>query len=266
MELPNGLVLARFVRRLNRFAALVQLDDRQALAHVPNSGRLRELLRPGRPVYLAPQQTPGRRTAYDMVLVQLPHTLVCMDARLPSALFCEAVREGALAEFQGYSRIVPEVRYGDSRIDLLLEGLGDMAPSAGSPVDRLRVSGGYSSLMVRQAAHERAPSGGARQALVETKSITLVRRGTALFPDAPTSRGARHLRTLMQARREGLRAAVCFVVQREDARRFRPYDAADTLFGATLREAAACGVEVHAYRCRVTPETARIVGRVPVLL
>ena len=85
----------------------------------------------------------------------------------------------------------------------------------------------------------------------------------ALFPDAPTTRGQRHLRTLIQAQREGIAAGVLFVIQREDARSFHPHDAADPAFGHWLREAAQAGVRVEAYRCLVTPEAMTLELRHP---
>ncbi len=107
---------------------------------------------------------------------------------------------------------------------------------------------------------------GDRHALIETKSVNLVEDGVALFPDAPTTRGQRHLRTLMQAQREGIAAGVLFVIQREDARSFHPHDAADPAFGHWLREAAQAGVRVEAYRCLVTPEAMTLNSAIPVEL
>lgn len=229
MERTEPLTEGIFIRRDNRFRATVAVAGRTAAAHVPNSGRLYELFAPGRRVLLAPRRNPHRRTEYDLVMVEVDGRWVSMDARLPSRLFGEAVAAGQLEAFRGYTSLYPEVTYGDSRLDWRLEG----------------------------------PAG---TCFVEVKSVTLVEAGVGLFPDAPTERGRRHLRALMEAVTAGARAAVVFVIQRDDAEGFAPHDAADPAFGQTLRQAAAAGVEVWAYRCRVTPETVTIVAPVPVWL
>ena len=252
MRLPP-LHEARFVRRLNRFAATVSLNGREVMVHVANSGRLQELLLPGSLCYLTEQPGSHRKTAYDLSLVaierpghesvrepQVPYDvtheqstagslLVSADARLPNALVWEAWRNGTLPHFEGYETARREVRYRDSRLDMLLE----------------------------------SPAG---QCYVEVKSVTLVQDGVARFPDAPTDRGRRHVSTLVRAVEEGHRAAAVFVIQRADADALSPYDAHDPLFGAALREAVAAGVEAYAFTCAVTRESITIAGEVPVLL
>lgn len=231
MRIPHPLLRGSFLVRENRFRARVRLADRVVAAHVPNSGRLSELLVPGRPVLLVDTRAPHRVTDYDVSMVELPHTLVSVDARLPNDLFQEAVENGALAQFAGLTLARREVGYGESRLDFLLKADDDRDPC-----------------------------------FVEVKSVTLVQEGIARFPDAVTERGSRHLRELMRARREGARAAVVFVIQREDAQAFAPHDESDALFGAALREVAAAGVEVYAHTCRVTSRLIDLQAQVPVLL
>ena len=230
MKLSPHLTEGVFITRLNRFAALVEIDGRTTHVHVANSGRLRELLRPGVRVLLTPV-SPGtnRKTAYDLSLVDLGHTLVSADARLPNALVYEALEQSLLPQFATYGAVVRERVFGDSRLDLLL-------------------------------------SDGPKRCYVEVKSVTLTEERTALFPDAPTTRGQRHVRALARAIQEGFRASVIFVIQREDVDAFRPNDTADHAFGQALREAHNSGVEVYAYRCRVTPEQIALSDQVPVLL
>ena len=241
------LVEGAFEQRLNRFAALVGVDGRQAMVHVANSGRMRELLWQGNRCLLAPRTAAGRKTAYDLTLVEVApdravgepraeydgaapgRVLVSADARLPPALLSEAFHEGRLPPFAEYDTARREVVYGDSRLDLLLSG-----------------------------------SHGA--CFIEVKSVTLVVDGVALFPDAPTERGRRHLGALVRAVDEGYRAAAVFVIQREDARACAPHDAADPAFGRALRGAVASGVEAYAYVCRVTRREIRLAYPVPVLL
>ena len=229
LKLNCNLVEARFIRRLNRFAALVDLDGMETEVHVANSGRMRELLVQGYRVLLRPVGGNGRKTAFDLALVDLGHTLTSADALLPNFLVHEAIAEGAIPSLSGYTSIRREVTYGESHLDLALEG----------------------------------PSG---KCFVEAKSVTLIIDGVGLFPDAPTTRGVKHLRSLCRAIEEGHRAAVVFVVQREDATAFAPNDAADPDFGLALRYALDQGVEAYAFRCHVTTEEVRLAHRLPINL
>lgn len=225
MNFPE-LVRGAFVSRDNRFRATVTVQGRERWAHVPNSGRLQELFTPGRPVWLAPAAAVQRKTSYDLKLVEYASVLVSVDARLPNPLFAEALAAGRLPEFSP-SAVRREVPYDHSRLDFCL-------------------------------VHE----GGLQW--VETKSVTLVEEGVALFPDAPTARGRRHLQTLAAALANGERAAVVFVVQRPDARCFRPHAQADPAFATTLRRAAAAGVDVRAYSCHVSRQEIRLNGEITV--
>ena len=229
MKLPPDLVRGAFIRRLNRFAALVEVDGQEQMVHLPNSGRLHELLVPGYGMFLKPVPGDHRKCPYDLSLVDLEFTLCSADARLPNALAAEAIAERRVPEFLDYTTVRREVTYTDSRLDLFLEGCDPLC-------------------------------------FIETKSVTLVEDGRALFPDAPTLRGVKHLNTLIHARSEGYRAAAMFVVQRGDAGEFTPYDDADPLFGQTLRQAANSGVEILAYRCTVSTGEITLADRIPVLL
>ena len=229
MKLSPDLVEATFIRRLNRFAANLEVDGREVMAHLANSGRLGELLVPGYRMLLTPVGGDHRKCPFDLALVDLGFTLCSADARLPNVLLAEAIESGRVAEFQGYSRVRREVTYGDSRLDMLLEGPG-------------------------------------QSCFVETKSVTLVEDGLALFPDAPTLRGVKHLNSLIHAKEEGYRAAVVFVIQRSDAKEFSPHDVADPLLGETLRKAVGAGVEAFAYCCTVTRQEILLANRIPIKL
>jgi sugar fermentation stimulation protein A len=223
------LIPGRFVRRDNRFRVTVEVEGEPAAAHLPNSGRLTELLTPGRACWLAQFDDPRRKTRFDLKLVEYADVLVSVDARLPNALFAEALAAGRLEPFRGYDRFEREVRLGESRIDFRL---GEAAGVC----------------------------------WVEIKSVTLVdgQDGVARFPDAPTARGARHLRELTAAVGRGQQAAVVFVVQRADALRFVPHDRADAAFGRALREAADAGVGVYAWTCGVSRRAITVDRRIPV--
>jgi sugar fermentation stimulation protein A len=222
------LVPGRFLQRDNRFRATVTIEGVETWAHVPNSGRLTELFTPGRRVWLAPADAPQRKTRYDLKLVAYAGGLVSVDARLPNVLFAEALAAARLDAFP-YDTFAREVTCGESRLDFHLHGR-------------------------------------AGRCWVEAKSVTLVEEGIALFPDAPTARGRRHLATLQAQRRAGTAAAVVFIVQRADALAFRPHPTADPAFATALRAAAAAGVALHAYRCHVSLRDIRIEEEIAVEL
>jgi sugar fermentation stimulation protein A len=211
----SPLMPAQFIRRLSRFAALVRVEGRDERVHVRNSGRLRELLTPGRPVLLEPAVTPGRRTGFTVALVRISGGYVSVDAHLPNALVEAGLRAGTVPGCRGYRLVRREPAIGRNRADFLL-------------------------------------ARGRRECLVEVKSVTLVRGGVALFPDAPTARGRVHVQHLIAARRRGMLAAVLFVIQRHDAAAFCPNHSADPAFAWMLARAVRAGVRVQAFLCRVT--------------
>jgi sugar fermentation stimulation protein A len=226
-------VAALFLHRDNRFRVQVQIDDQIVTAHLPNSGRLGELLVPGREVWLTPADPAAlgrRRTAYSLALVEYAGRLVSVNAHLPGDLVAKALGCQLLAPFAEYAVVKREVTLGQSRIDFFLSAQDH--PSC----------------------------------WLETKSVTLVNEGTAQFPDAPTARGLRHVLELTRAVERGEKAAVLFVVQRDDAQRFTPHDAADPAFGQALRQAVEAGVAVHALRCCVTREAIQTIDFIPVVL
>ena len=229
VRFDSKLVEAKFIRRLNRFAALVEIDGDEVMVHVANTGRMTELLTPGRRALLRPANKPERRTAYDLMLVDLGFTLCSTDSRLPPRLVEEAFLEGRLPPFADFDESRREVTFEESRFDLMLSGENGLC-------------------------------------YIETKSVNLVEDGVALFPDAPTERGRKHLGTLTKAVEAGHRAAAFFVIQRPDAEAFRPHPTADPAFADALRHAKARGVEIYAYNCRVTRLEISLHHSIPVIL
>lgn len=231
MVLPKPLVPSKFVKRLNRFAISVKLRNGQVVtAHLPNSGRLHEVLKAGNKFWLAHRPNLNRRTEFDAVLAKDGNALVSVDARLPPKLLLEGIKAGIVRQFGEVVGVRAEIHFGNHRLDLQLRN---------------------SSSQVWW---------------VETKSVTLVSDGVALFPDAPTIRGQEHLRLLGELAQKGELAAVVFVVQREDAKIFVPNESADPEFARILREVARAGVRVLAYKCTVTFTHLQISQQIPVRL
>ncbi len=228
---PDNLVPVTIRRRANRFAVDAERGGRPVRLHLPNSGRMAELLVDGASGLAALR--PGLRTQGTLYAIRHGGRWVSVDARMPNRLLEAAVTAGALPAFEGWTVERREVRWKAGRVDFLLR-------------------------RVRPAAAE------APRALVETKSCNLVEGGVALFPDGPTLRGTRHLAELEAALEAGYRAAVVWFVQRDDAGRLRPHTGADPAFAGALRRAVAAGVEAYAYRCRVTPRGVTVLDRIPV--
>ena len=227
MDLGDDLVEGIFLERVNRFLARVEVDGREVGVHVANSGRMKELFVPGWRVLVRPVSGDHRKTKFDLVLVDMGNALASADARMPNPLLAEGVANGHLQQFAGYTDMRREVIFGDSRLDLMLEG----------------------------------PLG---LCYIEAKSVTLVTNGVGLFPDAPSTRGAKHLRTLETVLEAGHRAAVVFVVQRPDASAFATSDPSDPDFADALRSALAAGVEAYAYNCEVTERSIRLDQALPI--
>ena len=222
----ENMVPGVFLERPNRFVARVEIEGNVETVHVKNTGRCRELLPPGARVWCQESQNPARKTKFDLICVEKGGRLINMDSQAPNAAVKQWLFSGGLGELQD---IRPETVHGDSRFDFAFQKDG-------------------------------------RQCFLEVKGVTLEDAGVCAFPDAPTLRGAKHLRGLAKAAREGFGAYVLFVIQMEGAAYLHPNDATDPQFGAALREAAQAGVQVLAYDCTVTPESMALRAPVEVRL
>ena len=227
VKLSPDLMKGRFKRRLNRFAALMEVSGQLEMVHIANSGRLGELLIPDYEMLLTPMTGVHRKCPYDLTLVDTGTALVSLDSRLPNLLFEEAFKVGSLSDFTGYQFISREITYGESRIDILLHGL-------------------------------------AGDCFVETKSVTLVENHIARFPDAPTSRGVKHLNHLSDAKSNGYDAVIAFVVQRSDASLLQLDYKSDPNFVEALERAVKNDVKVLAYSCDITNVNISLSDRIPV--
>ena len=220
----ENMVPGTFLARPNRFIAHIEIDGQVEICHVKNTGRCRELLPAGAKVWCQVSDNPNRKTKFDLITVQKGDRLINMDSQAPNTAAREWLLSGGLGAIEN---LRAETVHGDSRFDFsfTLDG---------------------------------------KQCFLEVKGVTLENDGVCAFPDAPTERGAKHLRGLTQAVREGYGAFVLFVIQMPDVKYLRPNDATDPAFAAALREAADAGVTVLAMDCAVTPDTMEI--RLPVLV
>jgi sugar fermentation stimulation protein A len=235
MQYPQPLVQGRLIRRYKRFLADVVLDDGEDVtAHCPNTGAMLGCQEPGSRVWLSRSGSASRKYPYTWELVETGcGVLVGIHTGRTNALVAEALAAGVIGELDGYAAVRREVRVAGSgsRLDFRLDD------GPGPPC------------------------------YLEVKNVTAaVDAGMALFPDAVSTRAARHVEDLAALVDAGFRAVLCFCVQREDVREVRPADAIDPAYGEALRRAAANGVEVLAYRCRVGPEEVVLTDPVPVVL
>ena len=214
----DNMVPGVFLRRPNRFVAHIEIDGQEEICHVKNTGRCRELLIPGVAVWCQRSHNPNRKTKYDLIAVQKDERLINMDSQAPNAAAQEWLLGGGLGAIES---LRAETVQGDSRFDFSFTKDG-------------------------------------KPCFLEVKGCTLERDGVCAFPDAPTLRGAKHLRGLTELARQGLGAYVLIVIQMADVAYFHPNDATDPAFGQALREAAAAGVQIIAMDCKVTPDTMTI--------
>lgn len=215
-----------FRDRPNRFIAHVELDGKLETVHVKNTGRCRELLVPGAKVWCQRSENPARKTKFDLICVEKGPYLINMDSQAPN----KAVQEWLLGGGMGQIRdLRPETVHGDSRFDFAFQKDG-------------------------------------KQCYLEVKGVTLEDGGICAFPDAPTERGAKHLRGLQRAVTEGCVCYALFVIQMRPVLYLHPNDATDPAFGKALREAAAGGVHVLAVDSQVTPNSMTVGQTVEVRL
>ncbi len=218
------VIPGRFISRPDRFTAIVLVGGSEEKVHVKNTGRCRELLLPDASVYLAEADNPDRKTRYDLIAVEKvlddgSKILINMDSQAPNKAAGEWLRSGGL--FGEGASVRSEVRYRDSRFDFYIEQ-------------------------------------GERRIFLEVKGVTLERKGVAMFPDAPTERGLKHVRELAECINEGYEAYVLFVIQMKGMHLFRPNNATHPQFGEALAEAQRRGVNIAAYDCIVEPDSMTI--------
>ena len=215
-----------FLRRPNRFVAHILINGQEEIVHVKNTGRCRELLPEGTKVWCQESTNPNRKTKYDLICVQKGERLINMDSQAPNIAVGEWLRGGG---FGDVTDVRPEVKFENSRFDFAFVKDG-------------------------------------KQCFMEVKGVTLETDGVCAFPDAPTLRGAKHLRELEKAAQMGYGAYVLFVIQMADVKYLHPNDATDPQFGQALRQASDGGVQVLAMDCTITESSMELRQPVQVVL
>jgi sugar fermentation stimulation protein A len=229
LSFPHPLTSAQFVRREKRFLVHCLVDGRPAMAHTNNSGSMRGLLRPGMPILLSRATSSGRKLPYTLELVCPETAWIGVNTAVPGRMLRQAVHENAIPEFAGFAQLRAEVRHGQSRLDFVLDG----------PAGRI---------------------------WVETKNVTLAEQGTALFPDAVTVRGTKHVEELTAMAKAGAETAIFFGIQRTDCAAFGPAAHIDPAFTQAFAAALRAGVRMLPYVLEPSPSGIRLRHRLPLVL
>lgn len=222
MIFNNRIEKAEFIKRPNRFNAHVLFQGEEHVVHVPNTGRCKEILKPGTTVILREELNPNRKTRYDLMAAYKEDVLISIDSQVPNKVVREALENGKIEKLKKYNKIEREKFYGKSRFDFrLIDDNG-------------------------------------QEYFLEVKGVTLEVDGQARFPDAPTERGTRHVRELIDAKREGKGAGIMFLIQLEGVNSFRTNYETDIKFSEAVKSAIENEVDVFAYNCKVTEDSISI--------
>lgn len=227
MLFPQELVPGKLIKRYKRFLADVVLNDGTVItAHCTNSGTMKSCLEEGAPVYLSPVSDPKRKTKFTWEMIYINDGWVGINTSIPNKLAFEAIKSGAIEKLKGYTDVTREVTFGDSRFDVFAENENE-------------------------------------KCFVEVKNVTLKVDNYARFPDARTTRGQKHLETLIEVKKQGIRAVMLYVIQREDVNIFGPAWDIDPEYSSTLVKAYKSGVEIIPVMAKVTHKEIRLIKELP---
>ncbi|AET68403.1 sugar fermentation stimulation protein [Desulfosporosinus orientis DSM 765] len=209
MKYPSAIA-AKFLKRPNRFIAHVLLDNHEEIVHVKNTGRCKELLQEGNVVILEESNNPKRKTKYSLIAVYKGNLLINIDSQVPNTVVYQGIQDGNVKELHDVTVLSREVVFGNSRFDLYFETKE-------------------------------------KKGFIEVKGVTLETDGIAMFPDAPTLRGTKHLYEMVKAVEAGYAGYVVFLIQMKGVKYFKPFEIRDPEFTKALKLAAEKGVKVLAY-------------------
>lgn len=225
----NVVKKAIFLKRPNRFIARVLLDGKEEIAHVKNTGRCREILMEGTEVFLEKAENLNRKTGYSLISAYKGNALINIDSQVPNAVVFEGISNKKVSEFLGVCKLKREVFYGNSRFDIYFE----------TPFEK---------------------------GFIEVKGVTLEENGVAMFPDAPTERGTKHVNEMVKAVQEGYSGYIFFLIQMKGVEYFTPYEKMDSDFAAALKNARDNGVKILAYDSYVTESEITIDREIKVII
>lgn len=227
MIFKHQLIQGTLIKRYKRFLADIRLDDGSVVtAHCTNSGSMKSCLEDGAEVYLTPVNDPSRKTKFTWEMIKINGDWVGINTANPNRLAYEAVLEGKIPGLEGYTKVVREMKYEDSRFDIFAENENE-------------------------------------KCFIEVKNVTFKEGKYALFPDAVTTRGKKHLLTLTKVKAEGMRAVMLYIIQRSDVSVFAPAKHIDPDYADTLNYAFKNGVEIIPIQAKVSPERIELMNILP---
>jgi len=227
MQFKTPLTHGTLIKRYKRFLADVRLDDGTIItAHCTNSGSMKSCIEEGAEVYLSPAADPNRKTPFTWEMIMIGGKWVGINTSNPNTLGFEALQNRLIQGLDMYDKVYREVKFDESRLDLLAEN-----------------------------DHERCA--------IEVKNVTMKEGNYALFPDAQTERGLKHLHTLIRLKEEGLRTAMLYIIQRMDVDVFAPAKLIDPAYAEGLKLAYSKGVEIFPMQALVTPQEIKLVKQLP---
>ena len=226
MKFEGTYVEGKILRRYKRFFADVELSTGEiVVAHVPNTGSMATCYAPGWRAFMSQNNDPKKKLKYGLIMLHNRKTWIGIDTGIPNKLAAEAITRGDVPELKGYKNIRREIRLDKGRLDLLLHN-GEADDGTDDP----------------------------KRCYVEIKNVTLLgEKALALFPDAVSTRGLKHLQMLMDLKKKGFRAVMLYIVQREDIKGFAPAEHIDPEYARNLTLARKKGVEVLVYGCELSP-------------
>ncbi|WP_321373502.1 DNA/RNA nuclease SfsA [uncultured Draconibacterium sp.] len=227
MKFEKELVHGKLIKRYKRFLTDVELDTGEiVVAHCTNSGSMKSCLENGAEVYLTPVDDPKRKTKFTWEMIKINNDWVGINTGNPNKLAYEAILNQQISGLNGYTTVKREVKFGDSRFDVYAENENE-------------------------------------KCFVEVKNVSMKENEYALFPDAVTTRGQKHLKTLIDVKKQGMRAVMLYIIQRSDVRIFAPAKEIDPNYASLLKKAAGAGVEIFPMQASVTPEQITLVRKLP---
>jgi sugar fermentation stimulation protein A len=227
MIFPNKLIHGHLIKRYKRFLADIKLDNNTEItAHCTNSGTMKSCLENGAEVYLTPVNDPKRKTKFTWEMIKINGDWVGINTGNPNKLAFDAISAGTIPELAGYTNVKREVKFGDSRFDVFAENDNE-------------------------------------KCFIEVKNVSLKEGRYALFPDAVTTRGQKHLKTLMEVKATGMRAVMLYIIQRSDVEIFAPAKEIDPQYATLLKQAVAAVVEDIPMQAKVSPENIELVNKLP---
>ncbi len=218
-----------FLSRPNRFIANVDIEGEVHQVHVKNTGRCREILKEGTKVYLEPAKNPNRKTKFSLISAYKDQQLINIDSQVPNQVVFQGILDGKIEGLSNTDLLKREVGYKNSRFDIYYE--------------KEKLYG-----------------------FIEVKGVTLEKDGLALFPDAPTERGRKHILELLDSLENGFSSYLIFLIQINDIHHFRPNEEMDPKFSKALRTAQEKGLKILAYNSKVTRDSIEIDKKIDIIL